>query len=462
MPSYQYLGLSTADWRKAGLAKLEAQRARAVVNTSYYNGEFPLTSIPGPSRDIFRRLMRESGTNWCELVVNAVAERLSVQWFDFSDETINDLAWLVWQDNHMDADSEMAQTDALAVGHTFVGVWPDPVMTSGVRIDIEHPAQVTAFYLPGHRRDPVAVFKSFGGTGELLDLADLNDGAVTTRTDVLITPDRVQTWVGDQPVGSVEENLTRVVPYVEIRPAPSTLGPPRSELHSAKMIQDRINTTIYNRLVATDFGAFRQITATGVKIQRNPDGSFAAPFNVGADRLLATENENARFGVIQESSLVGYLNAVQADVMHLAAITQTPPHYLLGQIVNASGDALKAAEAGLVAKVRRRSGHIGESWEQVMRLALGYLGSPGAADVQAEVVWRDFETRSEGQLVDALVKMQTLGVPLDVLWARWGVSPTAIAEWQSRGIQPAAATPPAQPPPAQPPIPQPQPQPTVA
>jgi hypothetical protein len=90
---------------------------------------------------------------------------------------------------------------------------------------------------------------------------------------------------------------------------------------------------------------------------------------------------------------------------------------------------LKAAETGLVSKCRRRAAHIGEGWEQVMRFALGYLGNPGAVDVQAEVLWRDFETRSEGELVDALVKMRGLGVPYETLWRRWGVSPQEYASW---------------------------------
>jgi hypothetical protein len=419
MPTYTYGGLTSAQWREACRLKLEAQQAWVGINTAYYNGEFPLTQLPGSNRDIFRRLLREARTNWCELVVNAVAERLYVIWFNFANSQSEDLAWLVWQDNHMDADSEMAQTDALVCGHTYVGVWPDESKSSGVRIDIEHPAQTTAMYAPGTRRDPVAVFKSFIDASQVV-------------TDVLITADRVQTWRGDQPNGSIQDNTLGVVPYVELQPAPATLGPPRSELHAARSIQDRINTTIYNRLVATDFGAFRQITATGVKIPRNADGSYAEPFNVGSDRLLVSENEAARFGVIGESTLGGYLAAVQADVQHLAAITQTPPYYLLGQIINTSGDALKAAEAGLVSKVRRRAAHLGEGWEQVMRLALSYLGDTGAADVQAEVVWRDFETRSEAQLVDALTKMATLGVPRDVLWSRWGASPIEVADWKTR------------------------------
>ena len=76
-----------------------------------------------------------------------------------------------------------------------------------------------------------------------------------------------------------------------------------------------------------------------------------------------------------------------------------------------------------------------------MRVALRLIGHPAAADVGAEVVWRDFETRSEGQRVDALVKMRTLGVPLEVLWERWGASPQEIERWKAIAATEAAQAP---------------------
>jgi hypothetical protein len=421
-PTYRYLGISADRWRKLGRAKLEAQRIRCIKYTDLYDGKVPATMMSGESRQLFKRLMQEARTNWCELVVNAVAERLAVQGFSFGDPDIDALVWDIWQASHMDADSEMVQTDALVCANSTCGVWPDEDNPLGVTIYPEHPMQITLLYAPGTRRKPVAAYKS------VLDIEGEQEVS-DTEQEILITPDAAITWFGTwEPV--YQPNPTGIVPYVDVIPAPRTIGPPRSELHAAATIQQRINTTTYNRLVATDFGAFRQVTATGVKV-KGADGRPVPPFNVGADRLLASENENAKIGVIPESSLRGYIDAVKEDVAALAAITQTPPHYLLGQIVNASGDALKAAESGLVSKVQRRAAHIGEAWEEVARLALGFMGHPGAVNFSAQVIWRDFETRSEGVVVDALTKMAQLGVPRDVLWAKWGASPQDIEAWKA-------------------------------
>jgi hypothetical protein len=67
-----------------------------------------------------------------------------------------------------------------------------------------------------------------------------------------------------------------------------------------------------------------------------------------------------------------------------------------------------------------------------MRLAFAYRDDTARAQaVAVETIWADPESRSEGELVDALVKMQTLGVPLEALWERWGVSPQTRERWKT-------------------------------
>jgi hypothetical protein len=416
------------DLRGAASEKLDRQAARAMRFQDYYDGEEGIIALlDTEERRTFRTFLEESGANWCELVVNAVAERLQVVGFRFGDEDDSERAWAIWQASSMDADSELVQTDALVTGSAFVLVQPDEDNPAGVSMTGESPFQATVLYEPGNRRKRRAGYKRF-----------TDDGDRTRQTEVLILPDQIVTWLPNARGPQVERNPAGTVSLIELVPQPRTLGAPRSELTPAVPIQDRINTTLFNRMVATDYGAFRQIWATGIKVAREviktTDGGEATkvtrPFDVGANRLLTNENPEGRFGAFNESTLTGYLESVQQDVTMLAAITQTPPHYLLGQMINLSADAIKAAEAGLVAKVRRRSLHLGESWEEAIRLALQLVGSPAAANTSAEVIWADFETRSEGQRVDALTKMATLGVPRTVLWERWGATPQEIERWE--------------------------------
>ena len=274
----------------------------------------------------------------------------------------------------MDADGELVQTDALVTGQSFALVQPDDDNPMGVEITAESPFEATVLYRAGDRRERIAGYKRFAGDAMEYPWPAWMGVPAAGQTEVLMTPDLIATWPPGAAGPEIAPNPAGLVGMIEIVPQPRTWGPPRTELTPAMSIQDRINTTIFNRMVASDYGAFRQIWATGVKIPRTvtqvtgEDGTtqenvaFQRPYDVGANRLLANENPAARFGSFAESTLQGYLASVEQDVSQLAAITQTPPHYVLGQMVNLSADAIKAAEAGLVAKVSRRALHIGEGW----------------------------------------------------------------------------------------------------
>jgi hypothetical protein len=410
-------------WRELASEHLDQQAHRAAVLQMYYDGEEEIPAmIETEERRAFRRLLQQSGANWCELIVNAVAERLRVVGFRFAGADAD--AWAIWQASHMDADSRLVQKDALIMGSSYVLVQPDDDNPTGVTITAESPLEATVIYEPGSRRRREAGYKRFG-RGH-------------AKTEVLILPDVIATWEPDASGPEIAPNPAGEVGMIEIRPQPRTVGWPRSELTPCVPIQDRINTTIFARMVATDYAAFRQAWATGVKMARqvirDQDGNeitrAVRPFNVGPDRLLINENPDGRFGSFPESTLKGYIDAVQQDVEQMAAITQTPPHYLLGTMINVGADAIKAAETGLAAKTLDRALFIGEDYEETMRCALRMTGNPAAADVAAEVVWADTETRSEGQRVDALVKMATLGVPRRVLWEKWGATPQEIDRWE--------------------------------
>jgi hypothetical protein len=415
--------------RQAASIKLDEQAARAVFYQQYYDNEAGIIALMDTKeRETFRAFLAESNANWCEVIANAVAERLTVTGFRFGNTADTAAAWTIWQASSMDADAELVQTDAIITGQSLVLVQADEDNPTGVTISVESPVQACVVYVPGNRRKRLAGYKRYREPGE------------TSWTEWLITADEVATWPprADRQRPVIEPNPTGVIGLIEIVPQPRTLGPGRSELVSAISFQDRINTTIFNRCVAGDFGAYRQVWATGIKLAREviktEDGGevtkVQAPFQMGVNRLLTNENAEGKFGSLPPSDLAGYIASTDQDVTMLAAATQTPMHYLTGQLVNLSADAIRAAEAGLVAKVRRRSLHIGEAWEETIRTAFTLTGRPGATDVQAETQWADFETRSIGQLVDSLVKMRTLGVPVEALWERYGATQQEIERWR--------------------------------
>jgi hypothetical protein len=437
-------------WRDVLLRELAARAPVIGTRFAYYDGDHPLPRAPAAAREAYSRFLQQSRSNWVQLVVDAVAERLQVVGFRFGgDETGDRDAWSIWQANGLDADSELSQTDALTGGVAYVSVWPDETSSVGVTIAAEHPLQTVVAFDPRRRRDRVASLKAWVDGDRWVCWVTTPETSTTYSAPAI--GNALSVWPTAWDTVDEIPNPLGEVPIIELRPWPRTRPllpgeiPGRSEMDGVLDIQNRINTTTFNRIIAAEYAAFRQKWATGLEAQNRRDPETGdeivdpvtglpipvSPYDVAVDRLWVAEDPGVRFGEFGESELTGYIKAAQADVEQLAAITKTPPHYLLGSIVNASGDALKAAETGLVSKVRRRAAHIGEAWEDVMRLAFTALGDGRAVDVGAEVIWRDFETRSEGERVDALVKMSALGVPRPVLWQRWGASPQEIARWQA-------------------------------
>lgn len=137
------------------------------------------------------------------------------------------------------------------------------------------------------------------------------------------------------------------------------------------------------------------------------------------DLLISTSHET-KFGVLPASPLKPQIEATDADLRLLAAITQTPPHHLLGLSSNLQAEALAAAESGLQRKSFDFRTNAGEFHEQMARLAAmaeGDMKTAAAFDLQ--VRWKDTESRSMTQAADSLGKLAVqLKVPVEMLWER--------------------------------------------
>jgi hypothetical protein len=227
-------------------------------------------------------------------------------------------------------------------------------------------------------------------------------------------------------------NPLGVVPVVELRNNPRVIGYGRSEIEQIIPIQDATNKLITDMLVSAEFSAFKQRWVTGLDIPTDDSGNPIEPFEAAVDRVWVARDPEVRFGEFQQTELGGYVRSIEMLVQHAATISRTPPHYFLlngGQAP--SGEAITSAEAGLVAKVNRKMRSFEEGWEEVMRLAFAVLGDTERAQAwDAEVLWANPAYRNHSALVDALLKLQALGVPREQLWSDAGYSPQQIERFR--------------------------------
>jgi len=417
----------------------------------YYRGQFPLPWLAPQAADDFRRILKMSRTNPIGLVCDAQVERQRVEGFRINAETNPTVAdaeadnfnqadsdtWRIWTENNLDAFFDQGLLEAAITGAEYLLVAPNPKNDRVPNVWVEHSSQCIIEYVPGStRRDVAAGLKVWQDdwTGDLMATLYLPEGIYKYKAPGIdqrgmsLKPRwqrrgvQGESWPAANPLG--------IVPIFECPNNPRLLTGGRSEIEDLIDPMDRIVKTIADRLMTQDYGAFPQKWASGWP-EADASGTPTAPIQVGRDRMITTEVVETKFGQFSAADVNVYVLAKADDVKDIASRSRTPAQYLLGEMSNVSGETLKASESGLVSKVLQRNRGQESGLKPAMRLARRLAGLATPGDAQIEVLWRNPEFRTEGELVSALVQMRTLGVPEEALWERWGATPGEIARWKA-------------------------------
>jgi hypothetical protein len=409
-----------------------SQLAWAVYD-AYYEGDHVLHFATRKFREAFGSLFQAIADNWCQLVVDSSVERLTVQGFRFGgSQSADDGAWDIWQSNGMDAQAAMVHTESVKLGCAYWLVEPGPRTSSGPPlVTCEHPSQVIVATDPSDHRKRRAALKKWmdddGFAYANLYLPDLTFKYRSQRKLRATAGGRID-WQG---IGRFDNRLG-MVPVVPVPNAPSMLRGGVSDLQVAYPIQNALNKLLSDMLIGSEYQAYPQRVLLGVEIPRDADGQpiKAAELMSSQSRLWAFGSPDAKVAEFSAADLTAFTSAREHLIHGLTAKTKLPAHYVTGETSRTSGDALKAGETGLVAKTNAKKSPFGEAHEDTMRLSYLAMGDTERAKMtKAETIWRDSESRTFGELIDGLVKLSTIGVPLEALWERAGFSPTEIARF---------------------------------
>ena len=445
---------NTPEWWLKRLLTQYVEQAISVRGWSaFHDGDQPLAFASDKFRQTFGRRYGNLPANFMPLIVDAESERLIVQGFRFANRVEGDKdTWNIWQENQLDAESQIAHDLALVKGVSYAMVSPTPAGSKWPLITIEDPEEVIVETYPGNRRLRRAALKvwiddeGFGRANLFLPeyifkfrthvkRTDTNAGGLpTVHWDRFMDEDDGQ-WPLVNP-------LAPHIPIVPLINRPRRDGSGRSEIASVVGNQNAINKLRFDALVASEYVAFPQRWATNIDIPVDPDtGKEISPFRPGIDMLWTvrrpTPEETATYGdavpkpelgQFPQGDLSPYITLINQEIGEMASNGRTPYHYLLSTptSVPPSGESLKASEARLVKKVVRQSVHFGEGWEETMRLALILAGQSAKAKTEGETIWADPETRNEAARVDAIVKQVAIGLPFEFALEEMGYSQTQI------------------------------------
>jgi hypothetical protein len=441
--------------------RLDRDQTQMEKYQRYYDGEHNLRFATRKFREAFGALFKEFSDNWCGIIVDAQTERMKIEGFRFpiltesetaagTAQTAGDTAaWDIWQRNNLDRGSELAHEQMCVSGRCYLLIEPqaDGTTTNPV-INVEHPSQVYVHHHGNTLAPRAAAIKRWHDeeTNFIYATLFLGDSIWKFQSNAKRGDEgREINWVPrdvEQPL--MENPLPGTIPVVPLYNKQQLMGHGKSEIREVIPLQDALNKFWNDMTVASEFASFRQRVIMGMETPTDEKGNPIPNFDLKAavDRLFVIKDPDVKIQEFSQIDLAGFIAALVACRDHIAARTRTPPHYLVGQVVNVSGDALKAAEGGLVSKVKRASRFTGEGWEEAVRIAFALKAlepdDKGAAYYEAranyyaaETIWSNPEITTESQLADSLAKYATLGVPTEALWERMGASQTEIDRWKT-------------------------------
>lgn len=427
-------------WLQRLLKKLGDGQDRFDRLDEYYRGENGIPAHAHKSvREAYRRLMSMSRTNFAELVVEPVRERMVPVGFRTgadADELGDKEAWRIWQGNALDADSSLVHRWSLSMSLAHVIVGPVDSEIGVPLITPEDPREVVVELDPIRKRKALAALKVFADDTEGVQRAYLYLPGFVLRAVRQMPTDGTLDWnlSGFEWDGPVQRLPAAVVPVVSF-PNKDRRGIGEFEPHIP--VLDRINYTILNRLEIATLQAFKQRAVKGDLPDTDEDGNeidYDDIFESGPDALWRLpagvdiwESGQVDLGPIR--------SAIRDDIQDLAAVTRTPLFYLTPDAANGSAEGASLMREGLVFKTQDRIVRASESWEQVMSLAFLFAGdAERASRPDMEVIWASPERRSLAERADAATKAT------DLPWSTrmseiWQMSPQQIERMRAERIE---------------------------
>lgn len=413
-------------WFKTLANEQKNRRKRLDCLWERYEGRPPLPELTSEAATVAQRRMweafqRKSRTNYAELVVEAVRERMTLLGFRTGatgDENGDPEARKIWVGNDLPVESADVHEMFLGMGDSYTIAGPPEEGSEIPVITGEDPRQcITA-------HDPVRQSKVLAGLKWYWDLEEEQDVAYVHIPGEVHVARRVAgqkstvlgenfrfspkawTW-DDEPINLARDYNVNRVTITRFR---NRRGVGEFENHVDLL--DRINHMLLQRMVIATMQAFKQRAIKGIPVNDPKTGKpidYSQVFTAdpGALWLLPATAEMWESGQVDLQPL---LSAVKDDVRDLAAVTRTSLSLLAPE--NASAEGAVNQREGAVFKAEDRLTRAGGGWRHTMSLAFEFRKDKARADMDAiEVLWKPVERFSMAERYSANVQAKAGDVP---------------------------------------------------
>lgn len=421
-----------------------SERVRKSRAVNYYNGVQRMKLATVAFQKVFGDMFRDFNDNLCPAVVDSLAERLTVTGWRSSEATtttedvtgtampgiparkrvtvvdpLGQAADTLWEDNEMQARSGDVHLEAIKSGNAYILVWPNRQLEpefypqTDAEFSLEYDPNelgVVAraskiWWLPAEEKWRLNVYLP-DKICKYITREKMPNGISMAEDD----------WVkfNDPQTGPEVLNPYGIVPAFHFANK-AVYRPGISELKDVMPIQDALNKSIMDMMVAMEYSAYRQRYIIGIEPEVDEITGEPVDSNVrnyGPDRMMGVPGEKSEVevGEFQSTDLQQFISVSDKFRSECARVSGTPLHYFFitsGDFP--SGEAIKSAEARFVAKIKKRQEDWGPVWARAMGFAQSITESlPDEYEITPQ--WSDPQPRSESESADIAVKKKAIGV----------------------------------------------------
>lgn len=404
--------------RKTWVDDMRQWGERVTLYRQYYDGEHRIKLSPEMKSLLMLAdtKVENFNDNYCELIVNAMADRLKVTAIEGDSKQATDWADEIKKINRFDSLQMDVHEAAIKDGDTFVMADFDNTVQ---RATMAHePAWdgdcgMMVVYDRMKKKIVAAVKVWYEGdaryvniyfTDKIIKMTFDDDNGLQAREE---TP---TVWT-DQTLGALG------VPVVHFRNrwrTGQTLG--KSELTSAIPLQDALNMTMLSMVANCLLTAFGLRKAKGFRAPENiAPGNF---IEFGADVEDAALLAAMDVDLIKQSEMGPFIEQANWIIEQKGNVTRTPLPIQMGGD-NQSGEALKQRENGLLGKIGQFQVRGGNSWEDTFtmlhKIETAFANKKPAETLRWDCKWKDAQLRNDAEeIASALAIGKELGAEIMV------------------------------------------------